>query len=124
MNFSNRPLDHINIKVQNIEESLEFYTKTLGFKIVGHFQSKNELYFVSDGLVTYELVQSSEATQNSFTHIAYSSPDIEADFEYFKNLGLTVKDEISHSPNIFENGAKLFFIKGPGGDSIEFMQRL
>ncbi|MFI3114840.1 MAG: VOC family protein [Clostridia bacterium] len=124
MNFFNRPLDHVNIKVKNIDEALEFYTKTLGFKLVGHFQSVNELFFVSDGFVTYELVQNSDASDSSFTHVAYTSTDIEADFAYFKNLGLTVKDEISHSPKIFENGAKLFFIKGPGGESIEFMQRL
>ncbi len=124
MDFFNRPLDHLNIKVKNIEESLNFYTNTLGFKVVGHFKSVNELYFVSDGFITYELVQNADGSDSSYTHVAYTSTDIEADFEYFKKLGMTVKDEISHSPNIFENGAKLFFIKGPGGESIEFMQRL
>ena len=123
MTFFNRKFHHINLTVPNLEEAISFYTATLGFKLVSRFKQELEFVFVSDGNMTYELMENKELKETVFDHIAYASDDIEADFEHFKKLGITTT-ELGFVDYLFENGVRYFFIKGAGNDKIEFCQAL
>lgn len=111
-------LDHINITVNNLEESIQFYEDVLGFKVIERFKGSMEFVFMSDGNVTYELIQGSNG---NFDHIAYVSSNIEQDYKKYKHLATS---EIGYLPFLFKNGVKYFFIKGASGERIEFIQKL
>ncbi len=122
MDFYNRSLDHINLTVPDIESAVDFYTNTMGFKVTERFKTDMEFVFISDGNTTYELTENRTFTTTVIDHIAYSSENIEADFKYFSNLGITTT-ELGYVDFLFENGVNYFFIKGAGNDKIEFIQK-
>ncbi len=118
----NKKIDHINITVPNMEQAILFYTNTMGFKVVNRFKKDMEFVFMSDGNTTYELLENPTFTSTVIDHIAYVSEDIESDYKKYSELGLTTTP-IGHVDYLFEKGVNYFFIKGPGNDKIEFMER-
>ena len=118
----NRKLDHINLAVPNMEQAIRFYTEVLGFKIIDRFKNGMEFVFISDGNITYELIENSMLKETIFDHIAYVSEDIKADFEYYNGLGITTTP-LGFVDFVFENGVHYFFIKGAGNEKIEFCQK-
>ncbi len=125
MTLFERPLDHINLFVPNLEKAIDFYTNTLGFKIKERFKndSGKEFIFVTDGAITYEILEKPELENTVIDHVAYVSEDIKADYEHFSGLGLTTTD-LNSIDFLFENGVSYFFIKGAGNDRIEFCQKI
>ncbi|MFI3231155.1 MAG: VOC family protein [bacterium] len=122
-NIKNLKLDHINLAVPNIKDTINFYTKILGFTILHQFTKDDRIFvFMTDGNIVYEFIQ--KPVEKAFIdHIAYVSEDIEKDYLYYKNLGLTTT-EIGFVDFLFENGVKFFFIKGAGEERIEFCQKI
>ncbi len=121
--LKNRKLDHINVKVPNLEEAVELYTTVLGCEIVNRFSNGvKDFVFVSDGTLVYELLEDSTLEDAKFDHMAYVSEDIEADYNYFKNLNKTL-GEIGFVDFLFDNGVYFFFIKGSHNERIEFCQK-
>lgn len=118
-----KELHHINIMVPNLEEAVEHYTNTLGYTEVARYVGGMTFVFLSDGQNTYELLEDSSLEQSSFDHIAYVSRDIEKDYKYYSDLGVTLT-EIGTIPYLFDNGVKYFFIKGAAGERLEFCQEL
>ncbi len=125
MTFFERELDHISLFVPNLEKATDFYTNTLGFKIKDRFKSDNneEFIFITDGHVTYELIEKPGYENTVIDHVAYVSEDIKADYDHFNELGL-ITIELSAADFLFENGMAYFFIKGAGNDRIEFCQKI
>lgn len=125
MTFYNREIDHINLSVPNIQEAVDFYTGVLGFKIVGeYFLGQMRFVFVSNGTISYEIMQKPEFAVGVLEHMAYSSTDLQKDFDYFKQLDSNlILSEINFIQGLFENGMYFFFIKSPTGERIEFCQR-
>ncbi len=122
MKYFDRPLDHINLTVPNIESAVEFYTKVMGFEVKERYKDGMEFVFITDGKITYELIENSFAKSTVIDHIAYASEDIEKDFEHFKSLGLATT-EVGFIDFLFEKGVYYFFIKGSANEKIEFCQR-
>ncbi len=120
--YFNRPVDHINLTVPNLQKAVDFYTNTLGFKIVEKYMGKKEFVFITDGSNTYELFEDSTLDKTLIEHIAYVSHDIETDYNHFSSLGLTTTP-IGKADFLFQNGADYFFITGATGDKIEFIHR-
>lgn len=125
MTFYERPIDHVNLSVPNLEEAVEFYTKTLGFKNIGEYQKgEMKFVFVSNGTISYEIMQKPEFGVGTLEHMAYSSPDLQKDYDYFMNLDKDmVLTEIGFVQELFEKGMYYFFIKSPTGERVEFCQR-
>ncbi len=124
MTYFNRELDHINLQVPNLEDAVKFYTEVMGFKIVNRYHGNDkDFVFITDGNITYELIGNKDIKETIIQHIAYTSKDIKADYEYFKKLDL-ITMELKQLDFLYENGVKIFFIKGPDGKKIEFVQRL
>ncbi len=125
MTFFERELHHISLFVPNLEKAADFYTGTMGFKIKDRFKSdsNDEFIFITDGHVTYELIEKPEYENTVIDHVAYVSEDIKAEYDYFNKLGLTTT-QLNRADFLFENGMAYFFIKGAGNDKIEFCQKI
>ncbi len=124
MLLKDKNIDHINLTVPNLEKSIEFYTKTLGFKMTDRFSDgEMDFVFITNGKIVYELLEDPTLKETKLDHIAYTSKDIQADYDYFKNLNIDLLlGEIDYLDFLFENGVYYFFIKGTGNEKIEFCQ--
>lgn len=123
--FLNRPLDHINLTVPHLEEASEFYTKVLGFKKIAQFHNNGKNFlFLTDGNLTYELMENPEVPKGTLDHVAYTSTDLEKDYQYFKELDPTLlMGEIALAAGLFDHGMYYFFVKSPSGERVEFCQK-
>ena len=99
-------LQHSGMPAKDLDETIEFYTKKLGFELAGLFHNgENRCAFLRYG------------------HLTIDTPDIEAAFENAKELGLNFKDnEIQHIDSFWEHGIRYFNVYGPNGETIEFCQ--
>lgn len=125
MKIFDRVVDHWNVTVPNLEEALAFYVGVLGFREEARFFNNGmNFVFVTDGNMTYELLEKPEVTQTTFDHVAYVSEDIQADYEAFKKEDPSLlMGEIGLAEGLFEHGMYYFFIKGCHGERVEFCQK-
>ena len=116
-------LHHIGIHVEDLTKSEAFYGDILGFKKTGRIDTDSlAISFMSFDNSSIELIchkkDPKEADANSAVHLAFCSDDVDADFSRLTALGVTPE---SAEPVCFEGG-KLFFFRGPDGETIEFMK--
>ncbi len=122
MNLKNRALDHINITVPDLEKAVKYYTETLGCELTNRFKNGKEFVFVTDGTITYELMEDTSLKAGVIDHIAYVSENIQADYDYYSKQGLTTT-ELEFIEFLFKNGVYYFFIQGAANERIEFCQK-
>lgn len=119
---------HTCVRVKDLEKSMEFYTKVLGFKEARRLdfpESKFTLvYLALDGddyelELTYNYDQEEAYTLgNGYGHIAIGVDDLGAAQKEYKANGCEVTD-LKGLPN---NAATYFFITDPDGYKIEVIQ--
>ena len=121
---------HTMIRVNNLDESVEFYTKALGMNMI----SKNDypdgeftLVFLSYGTskndpsieLTYNYGKHSYELGNAFGHIALGTSDIKATCEKVRSMGYKVVRE----PGPMKHGTTVIaFIEDPNGYKIELIE--
>lgn len=116
-----RELDHINLIVPNLNDTVNWY-KQLGFEIIAEFNLHKKFVYISNGAVTYELFEDSSIKESYVGHICYKSNDIKKDYENLKGkVEFTV--ELKYLEGLWENGVDIFLFKGPNNEIIEFLQR-
>ncbi len=126
MQFTKRPIHHINLTVPNLEKAVDFYTKVLNFNVTNKFKSPTgmEFIFLSDGTTTYELIENTQLSKTTVDHIAYCSENIQADYQYFtENTPELLLGEVNFIDFLFEKGVYYFFIKSVTGERIEYCQK-
>lgn len=120
---------HTMIRVRNLDESIKFYTISLGMKLFK--QSVNEEYKYTLAFVGYDESALIELTFNwdntegydlgsGFGHLAVGSSDIYKLCDNLKEAGVTIKRE----PGPVKGGSThIAFICDPDGYPIELIQR-
>ncbi|GMA59049.1 lactoylglutathione lyase [Alicyclobacillus sacchari] len=122
-----RKLEHTGVMVNNLEESIDFYTRILGMELNGileHNQPGMRLAFLAFSGQTAELeliegYPSAVASEGQVHHLAFTVDDIEAEAERLRALGVTFTD-----PEIttLRNQARYIFFTGPNGEQLELFQ--
>ncbi|WP_286027605.1 VOC family protein [Bifidobacterium ruminantium] len=101
---------HSGMIAKDLDETIEFYTKKLGFEVAGIFHNgENRCAFLRYGHLTIETWEGEPApmTTGAINHWAFDTPDIEAAFENAKELGLKFKDtEIQHIDSFWDHGIR------------------
>jgi lactoylglutathione lyase len=122
-----KKLEHIGVYVNDMDESIRFYTEVLGMKLAGRKRLANqvELSFLSyEGTDHVELELIGRGTDGMpdngiVHHIAFTVSDIEAEVERLKSLGVRMLDE---EPRVILDGVKIAFFFGPNGERLELFQ--
>lgn len=126
-------LAHIGVFVSDIVKSKLFYTEVLGFEIYLEWELKTDdgivrLVFMRCGTCEIELVQlpdHSERTDGPIAHIALRVDDIEAMMVCLTKKCVEFETkEAMYVPDIFGNGLKHVFFRGPDGEHLELAQQL
>lgn len=121
-------ISHVCISVNDMDETLQFYIDVLGCKLIDRFQ----LDWVNVELAHVEINgQQIEFTHKSDTqrlrtdrwevgHIAFTVSDI---YKVAENLSKVPNVKfIDEKPNEVNETLTTFFIEGPSGEVIEFME--
>lgn len=129
-------IDHIGIAVNNLEETLKFYTEVLGLECQGTEvveEQKVRVAFLPVGDTEVELLESTDPTGpiakfiekngEGVQHIAFRVDDIEEAIAYMQEKGMKMIDE---KPRYGAGGAKIAFVhpKGTGRVLVELSQRI
>lgn len=122
---NNRPgvfmLNHMSINVDNMDESLTFYTETMGFENV--FSLANEagqvgiVYLKVNDSSFLKLTSAGNAGPKGFTHIAIQVEDLESAKALYEGRGARVSDTF-----VGRNQETRSYISGPQGIPIELFE--
>ena len=128
-------LQHLGIPAIDLQESIHWYTKVLGFELIEEKDFPDRpchATFVKKGNLVIELYQEDAAAiqevaarkHGHVDHLALNVQDVKAAFEEMKKTGCTILDTEIQSLPFFENGVAWFTVLGPNGEKVEFNQFL
>lgn len=115
-------MHHTGIVVSDLERSIDFYTRLLGFRVVerGEFEGQPLAFLViAGGLI--ELVQEGDGglPEGVVNHLAFLVDDLSAEMDRLREAGVRFVDEV---PLPIYSGGRIAFCAGPDGELIELMQ--
>ncbi|WP_257264911.1 VOC family protein [Endozoicomonas sp. ONNA2] len=122
-------INHVGLRVRNLDVSREFYGK-LGFKfIVGPVGPEpvaivehpsginiNLILNASGDAPKKNVLMENDVKYPGYTHIALEITDYDSAKSYIEELGFPITDEVEY------HGAQFFFIRDPDGNILEFHQ--
>jgi|TARA_R110002096_G_scaffold324923_6_gene518978 lactoylglutathione lyase len=121
-------INHIGLRVKNLNASRQFYQQ-LGFEFIAgpigpepvaimEHPSGININFIlnADSGCTENVLMDIAAKNTGYTHVALQVTNIESARKIIKELGITITEEVE-----FE-GAQFFFIRDPDKNVIEFHQ--
>ena len=123
-------LDHVAIEVSDMNASIDFYTKKLGFEFISRNIDEKEkeeyCYLRSDGFYL-ELLHDNlkntlprkEANRPYCPHICFSTDNMEETIKTLQSKNIS----IIHGPLIIENEATWVYFADPDFNVLEFIQR-
>ncbi len=120
-------MEHIGIKVDNLERSLQFYREVIGLtvrSILGEAGDGVRLAFLSfpgQASVEVELIErvfEGLPREGRVSHAAFTVDDIEEEHRRIAALGIPALTGIS----TLANGSSYFFFDGPDEEKLEFFQ--
>jgi lactoylglutathione lyase len=117
---------HIGIIVKDADKSSLFYQQILNCELENSYQDERvKLVFLNSGGQTIELVQHLQADSQEqrpagvVDHIAFEVEDVLTEMDRFRAVGIM---PLSDKPRTLGNSLKNFFVLGPDGERLEFMQ--
>jgi lactoylglutathione lyase len=122
---------HTMIRVNNLEESIEFYTKALGMNLISksdYPDGEFTLAFLSYGKtkedpcieLTYNYGKHSYDLGNAFGHLAFGTEDIKATCDKVTAMGY----KVVRAPGPMKHGSTVIaFIEDPNGYKIELIEK-
>lgn len=122
---------HTMIRVNNLDESISFYTNHLGMNLISqkdYPDGQFTLAFLSYGKtkddpsieLTYNYGKSSYVLGDAFGHIALATEDIYGVCQKLKNAGV----KVTRDPGPMKHGTTVIaFIEDPNGYKIELIQK-
>jgi catechol 2,3-dioxygenase-like lactoylglutathione lyase family enzyme len=118
-NATNHRINHVGIRVKDYQQSLDYYTKVLGFKESYRFPTANGapstavLQVSKDTFI--EMAPPAPDQPVGITHIGLYSDDAAASVAQFRRQGATLDDTTVRA----NTGAKISAVTDPNGIRIE-----
>ncbi len=120
---------HTSIFVNNMDESIDFYTRKLGLKLLDgpfHYPGNADMAFVGNDWTSYiELVYDLEDHPpyehgNRYEHLAIEvEGDLPRVMDELKSKGVKVLQDVKKSPG---GGRSIAFVEDPNGISVELLE--
>ncbi|MFZ5814717.1 MAG: VOC family protein [Bacillota bacterium] len=115
-------IHHIGIMVSDIERSVAWYQRVLGFRVADRRElGRTRLAFLELAGAQIELIQQegSCAAEGIVNHIAFAVDDLDAAMARLRAEGVSLGDE--RVIPIWDGGRVLFF-EGPDGEVLELFE--
>ena len=123
-------IHHVCIQTENYRESLEFYTKILGFKVVQetknfHNRDFNTWLKLGTFMIELQTAKKEDKLNNwselneGIVHMCFFVDNVQEEFDRIKKLGYT-KFKLKNGEALYKvENSYLFKIKAPEGTEIE-----
>ncbi len=127
-----RRIDHTTITVKNLEDSISFYTKHLGFAVDHEMripESKLRIVFLRLGDTVLELFGVSEVRGEmisevneivGYKHVCLLADSVDEEYERLSNAGVQFRIK----PTNVQDQVRIAFLKDPDGLDIELIEYL
>ena len=125
-----KSIHHVCIQTENYQESLDFYTKILGFEILSetpnfHTRAFNTWLKLDNFMIELQTAKSGDTLNpwsninEGIVHMCFLVDNIEEEYERIKSLGYN-NFKVKNGKVIYDvEGGKLLKIKAPEGTEIE-----
>lgn len=125
-----KSIHHVCIQTEKYQESLDFYTKILGFEILSetpnfHTRAFNTWLKLGDFMIELQTAKSGDTLNpwsninEGIVHMCFLVDNIEEEYERIKSLGYN-NFKVKNGKVIYDvEGGKLLKIKAPEGTEIE-----
>lgn len=125
-----KSIHHVCIQTEKYQESLDFYTKILGFEILSetpnfHTRAFNTWLKLGDFMIELQTAKSGDTLNpwsninEGIVHMCFLVDNIEEEYNRIKSLGYD-NFKVKHGKVIYDvEGGKLLKIKAPEGTEIE-----
>ena len=126
---------HVCIQTEKYEESLDFYTRILGFKIMKetknfHKRDYNTWLRLGDFMIELQTKKAGDnlkawsSKAEGIVHICFMAKDVKDEYERIKSLGYN-KFKIKNGQEIYKvEDGYLFKVKAPEGTEVEVRDSL
>ena len=120
-------IEHVCIRVVDLEKSLKFYSQVLGLKEIERKdipQEELSVVYLSDGNCEFEIKleyrQKNEkySIGTGFSHFTLTVEDLARSYITHKKMGY----EVSSVGKTLEEGAESYFVKDPNGYRIQILR--
>ena len=115
-------LNHVGIAVKNFDESFNFYTKVMGFKVAFRFPGPADkpttTYFQINRDTFLEMAPASAQLPVGITHMGIESPDVKKTITQLRAAGATLEDFRVSGPT----KALLSNVMDPNGIRLELIE--
>jgi lactoylglutathione lyase len=123
-----KKIEHIGIRVKDLERSVSFYSNVLGFMVRGRMENKTtglKIAFVRVGDSEIELLQYPDQGEEPLpagviAHIAFRVDAIEDVLARLMEAGVELRDQ---QPREVFGDTKIAFFYGPDGEVLELYQK-
>ena len=117
MSLTTAGIDHLNLDVKNLDQTVEFYNKLFGFTILKEQPEENSKIIGNENvkLCLYQKDGFDYFEKNGFNHFGLHIKNFEDVMQKCKELGLEVYDG---GPIEWESSSSIY-IKDPNGYEIE-----
>ena len=118
---------HTRMRVNNLENTLDFYNKVFGFEVVRRHESPrgSKLAFLAvpnsdeEIEITYFPASGSVEVQEDLMHLAFEVESMDEFAEHLKRIGY----EFSDGPTQSASGSIFAFVDAPEGYEVEIIQK-
>ena len=110
---------HITISVKDLDESLNFYEKILGFPITRRFPAgDHDIVFLGNGDTEIELIPSpAEVSFSQDLSLGFQVDSVPDCMAFLQEKGFDVGELIQPNP-----GVRFFFTSDPNGVRVQFVE--
>ncbi len=120
-------IEHVGIRVEDLERSISFYTDILGLPLVRRESNPDsglKIGFIKVGESELELLQFADAdrppSEGVFAHLAFTVEDLDDVVARLRDRDV---ERISDAPReVFGGQARVFFFKGPDDETLELWE--
>ncbi len=114
-------IDHINLRVVDLEKTTLFWNKLLGFKILEEmpYEKGRIIGNKKAMLAIYEVPEMGRVEKSGFSHISFHIENFDDIERILKNMGLRMK----YNKVFYWNKSRSVYIEDPNGYEIELAEK-
>ncbi len=120
-------IEHVGVRVEDLEQSIAFYTDILGLSLVRRESNPDsglEIGFIKVGESELELLQFADVDRPSpegvFAHLAFTVEDLDGVVARLREKDVEMISDVPRE--VFDGQVRVFFFKGPDGETLELWE--
>ncbi len=117
-------MDHVGVRIKDMQVSTEFYCNVLGCEIIGSLENEiRKIIYLKAGDGVIELIHKfddhEERSAGQVDHIAFTVDHLEDAMKRLRQFNVKI---LSEEPIQVTDNMRVMFFEGPDGERLEFVE--